>query len=103
MLITDYLVGRDKQQKPLCLVVKGVLMTECQVGTATIISKATRTDLVQSFIQDDGSTEFIAFPDLPQDVVELLEGGRALTILDAEDHMQIDCVLEDTTSKVKYK
>lgn len=103
MLITDYLVGRDKQQKPLCLVVNGVLMTECEVGTASLISKTTRTDLVQSFIQHDGLAEYIAFPDLPQDVVELLQGGKALTIVDAEDHMQIECVLEVQTSKVQYK
>lgn len=93
MLITDYMVGRDKEGQPLCLVVKDVLMTECQTGLASLVVKATRRDLVQEFIQDMGESEFISFPDLPDDVAELLLSGESLKIIDAADDMQVECRL----------
>lgn len=94
MLITDYMVGRDKEGHPLCLVVKDVLMTDCQVGHATLVVKATRRDLVQEFVQDMGDSEFISFPDLPADVAELLMSGASLKIVDASDQMQVECQLK---------
>ncbi|KKN80571.1 hypothetical protein LCGC14_0327900 [marine sediment metagenome] len=101
MLITEYLVGRDDDGKPMCLVVKDVLMTDCSPGAAALVVKATRRDLVQAFIQDDGGLEFISFPDLPADVAELLSSGRSLSIVDAVDNMTIDCVLETNTPAQK--
>lgn len=103
VLITDYAVGRDDSKKPLCLVVQGVLMTDCEIGPATLNRRVSRVDLVQSFIQDGGSPEYISFPDLPQDVVELLERGESLTILDDEDKMSFRCMLGYDAPKVASK
>jgi len=103
VLITDYAVGRDAKKKPLCLVVKGVLLTDCQTGPAVLNRRATRTDLVQSFVQDSGEHEFIVFPDLPSDVIELLVDGASLTIHDDEDQMEISCMLEQSAPKVATK
>jgi len=103
VLITDYAVGRDAKQKPLCLVVRGVLMTDCETGPAVLNRRATRTDLVQSFIQESGEHEFIVFPDLPSDVIELLVHGDSLIIHDDEDQMEISCMLEHRAPKVATK
>jgi len=84
-------------------VVKNVLMTDCQQGQASLVQKARRRDLVQAFVQDDGDVEFIAFPDLPDDVAELLIAGQCLSIVDAADDMKIDCYLETTIQKVLSK
>jgi len=96
------LVGRDRSGAPLCLVVKNVLMTDCVQGAASLVVKATRSDLIQSFIQSEGDVEFINFPDLPGDVAELLSSGRSLPILDTADDMRIDCVVDvsDAITKV---
>jgi hypothetical protein len=53
-----------------------------------------RQDLVQEFIQDGVPTDCVLFPDLPADVIAMLEGGGTLTIVDASDDSTISCVIE---------
>lgn len=94
MLITDYMVGRDEQKKCLALVVKDVLPLDCSAGRCHLVKKLNRQDLVQEFIQDGVPTDWLMFPDLPADVIALLENGGALTIVDAADDSSISCVIE---------
>lgn len=94
MLITNYLVGRDKQGKCLCLVVKDVLPVDCEPGRSSLVKKLARQDLVQEFVQDGVPVDWITFPDLPRDVCELLESGSSLTIIDEEDNVAMECSLE---------
>lgn len=94
MLITDYLVGRDEREKCIALVVKDVLPLGCSAGRCHLVRKIGRYDLVQEFVQDGIPTDWISFPDLPSDVVALLEGGGSLTITDAADDSSISCIIE---------
>ncbi|MBA1280221.1 hypothetical protein [Stutzerimonas stutzeri] len=94
MLITDYLVGRDRGQNCLALVVKDVLPLGCSAGRCHLVRKLNRQDLVQEFVQDGVPTDWLMFPDLPADVIALLEKGEALTIVDAADDSSISCVIE---------
>lgn len=94
MLITEYLVGKDSDGKSLCLVVKGVLPTECVPGRSELVQKVNRQDLVQEFVQDGMPVDWVVFPDLPRDVIELLESGAGLKIIDdADERMSMDCKL----------
>ncbi|CAM5403828.1 hypothetical protein SSTU70S_02812 [Stutzerimonas stutzeri] len=93
MLITDYLVGRDAEGKPLCLAVKNVLPQDCQHNRSDLVNKLTRKDLVLEFIEDGSPVDWLTFPDLPSDVVELLESGEHLRIVDNADDAFVECVL----------
>ena len=90
MLITDYVVGRDDEGTPLCLVVSDVVPADCLSGRSNLVSKITRHDLIQEFISEPEGTpcEWIKFPDLPDDVVELLRQGQSLKIVDAIDNLE---------------
>jgi len=94
MLITDYLVGRDNEQKCLGLVVQDVLPVDCSAGRCHLVKRLNRQDLVQEFVQDGVPIDWVLFPDLPADVIAILEGGRALTIVDASDDSSISCMIE---------
>lgn len=98
MLITDYLVGRDDKQRCLGLVVQDVLPVGCAAGRCHLIKKMNRQDLVQEFIQDGVPADWVLFPDLPADVIAMLEGGGTLTIVDASDDSTISCVIESAAS-----
>lgn len=93
MLITDYLVGRCDEQKPLCLVVKDVIPEGCQLGRNELVKKTDRQDLIQEFTQDGLPVEWAIFPDLPADVVELLESGNLKLADKGEVEVVFDCVL----------
>ena len=94
MLITDYLVGRDEGEACIALVVRDVLPVGCSAGRCHLVRKLNRQDLVQEFIQDGVPSDWLMFPDLPADVIALLESGGALTITDAADNSSIECVIE---------
>lgn len=96
MLITDYVVGRDDEGKPLCLVVRDVLPTDCHTGHSDLVRKLARHDLIQEFVSDGMPCEWIKFPDLPPDVVELLESGATLKIVDSSDEVEMPLVLTKT-------
>lgn len=94
MLITDYLVGSDEEGRPLCLVVKDVLPLDCQPGRTDLVQKMNRQDLVQEFVQDGLPVDWVVFPDLPQDVIELLQRGDSLKLIDkAEAEVMLECFL----------
>lgn len=95
MLITDYLVGRDEKGRFVCLSVKDVLPVDCEPGRTDLVVKLTRQDLVQEFVQDGVPVDWITFPDLPVDVVELLRSGESLIIRDEADALEIECLLAD--------
>jgi hypothetical protein len=86
MLVTEYLVGADEDGKPLCLVVKEVLPLDCQPGRSELVHKVNRQDLIMEFLQDGLPVDWILFPDLPAAVVELLERGESLRVIDKPDH-----------------
>src|SRR5690554_1219851 len=96
MLITDYVVGRDNEGKPLCLVVRDVLPTDCHTGQTELVRKLARHDLIQEFVSDGMPCEWIKFPDLPKDVVELLQAGVTLKIVDAADELEVPLVISRT-------
>ncbi|ENA26999.1 hypothetical protein HMPREF1487_09478 [Pseudomonas sp. HPB0071] len=93
MLVTDYLVGRDNEGRCLCLVVDNVIPLDCSPGRSDLVSKMSRQDLVQEFVQDGVPVDWITFPDLPSDVVELLLSGQSLRILDQSDSTVIECLI----------
>mgnify|MGYP000219924517 CR=1 FL=1 len=93
MLVTDYLVGRDEKGNLVSLVVQDVLPVDCLPGRSEIVARIARQDLVQEFVQDGVPVDWIAFPDLPEDVVELLQAGKSLTIIDKSDDTAFSCVL----------
>lgn len=94
MLITDYLVGRDGREACVALVVKDVLPVGCIAGRTHLVRKMNRQDLIQEFVQDGVPTDWLLFPDLPADVIALLESGGSLTITDAADDTSFSCVIE---------
>ena len=103
MLITDYLVGRDENDRFLDLVVKGVLPTDCSVGRCTLVRRVSRQDLVQEFVQNGMPVDWIMFPDLPEDVAKLLEAGGSVRVVDKDDESSIECLLsvEERTQNQK--
>lgn len=103
MLITDYLVGRDENEQFLDLVVKGVLPTECTVGRCHLVHKVNRQDLVQEFVQDGMPVDWITFPDLPADVVKLLEAGVPVRVVDRDDESSIECLLSVEEGTLQQK
>jgi len=103
MLVTDYLIGRDDEGRCYCLLVKDVLPLDCVPGRSELVSKLTRQDLVQEFVQDGVPVDWITFPDLPRDVVELLKAGGCLTIMDESDSSTVACSLDRELSAGKLK
>ncbi|MBF6615605.1 MAG: hypothetical protein ITG07_02655 [Candidimonas sp.] len=94
MLITGYMVGRDEGGACIALVVRDVLPVGCSTGRCHLVRKLNRQDLVQEFVQDGVPSDWLMFPDLPADVVALLENGGELKITDAADDSTISCVIE---------
>lgn len=92
MLIASYCVGRDADGAALCVLVKGVFLKGYSAGVAELEFKAGRTDLVQTFEQDGHCDGFI-LPDLPKDVVNLLDRGESIIIMDMEAKQAFDCFL----------
>jgi hypothetical protein len=93
MLVTEYLVGRsgpeDATEVP-CLIVQSVLPRDCKVGSAELLPKVARQDLVLEFLdEDNGPAEWLCFPDLPADVIELLQGGTAIPVVDCSDKSRV--------------
>lgn len=101
MLITDYLVGRDSDGKVVCLFVNGVLPLDCVPGRADLVKKLTRQDLVVEYVQDQAAVDWLNFPDLPADVVELLESGKSLTICDRDDDLVHQCTVSPRMDSLK--
>lgn len=88
MLLTEYLVGRREvgdKQEVLCLVVDLILPKDLKAGRAEIVRKMNRQDLILEFVSDNEPVEWFAFPDLPQDVIELLSAGKQIPVVDTSD------------------
>lgn len=107
MLLTEYLVGRTTvgdTADVLCLIVDSVLPLECEVGRGEIVKKLTRQDLVLEFVSDQEPVEWLAFPDLPEDVVSLLGAGHSIPIVDTSDNsIVIASISNDGPSKQAAK
>lgn len=97
MLITDFLVGRDEKSRFVALIVQDVLPTECDAGRCHLVRKVNRQDLVQEFVSDGVATDWLMFPDLPQDVVEILESGGTIQVVDTAE-VSISCTIEPESS-----
>lgn len=98
MLIASYFVGRDDAGSAICIVVKGIFLDGYEAMESELEFRASRTDLVQTFEQDGYMDGFI-LPDLPIDVVNLLDRGESISIVDIEAKQAFFCGL--TKNKVK--
>lgn len=88
MLLTEYLVGRREvgtEQEVLCLVVDSVLPKDLKAGRAEIVRKLNRQDLILEFVSESEPVEWFNFPDLPADVIEALNSGKKIPVVDASD------------------
>lgn len=92
MLIASYGVGRDKDGAALCILVAGVFLDGYSEGLCELEYKAGRTNLVQA-LHDGGYNDGFILPDLPKDVVKLLDSGKAISIIDTEAEQAYDCFL----------
>lgn len=92
MLIASYFVGRDEDGAAVCIVVKGVFLDGYSVKEGDLEFKVGRTDLIQTFEQDGYLDGFI-LPDLPDDVVSLLDRGESISIVDIDAEQAFLCAL----------
>lgn len=92
MLIASYCVGRGEDGTALCILVAGVFLKGYSAGLSELEFKTGRTDLIQTFEQDGYHDGFI-LPDLPKDVVSLLDSGKSISIMDMEAKQSFDCFL----------
>lgn len=93
MLIASYFVGRNDDGDAVCIVVVGVFLDGYSTRESELDFKTGRTDLVQTFEQDGYLDGFI-LPDLPSDVVNLLDRGESIGIVDVEAGQAFFCKLE---------
>lgn len=98
MLIASYFVGRDDEGAAICIVVKGIFLDGYSAMDAELDFKVGRTDLIQTFEQDGYIDGFI-FPDLPADVVNLLDRGDSINILDIVVGQSFFCALGNSEVK----
>jgi len=98
MLIASYFVGRNDSGEAICIVVKGVFLDGYVAKESDLEFKVGRTDLIQIFEQDGYSDGFI-LPDLPDDIVNLLDGGKSINIVDVEAGKHFSCVIGQSSKK----
>lgn len=94
MLIASYYVGRDKKGSAVSIIVEGVFLDGYVAKGSVLDSINNRIDLINVF-ELDGNEDGFILPDLPSDIVNLLEGGKSIIVLDIHAKQCFYCKLQE--------
>ena len=99
MLVAEYMVGirrlDESKEEVICLVVSGDgLPADCEIGRSEIRRRLNRQDLILEFIENGAPVDWVELPGLPQNVVDLLNTGVALPVVDASAENVVYCQLQ---------
>lgn len=99
MLVAEYMVGSrrldENKEEVICLVVSGDgLPADCQIGRSEIRRRLNRQDLILEFIENGVPVEWLELPGLPSSVVEILNTGVVLPVVDASTDNVVYCELQ---------
>lgn len=96
MLIASYYVGRDKKGEAVSITVAGVLLDGYRANGSELDFRNNRVDLINTFKSDeDDDDDGFILPDLPSDIVNLLERGESIVVLDIRAEQCFHCKLQE--------